>query len=76
LPTGGGAGVGTITPGGGGTPSGVSIGQVKPQPDTAAELSFSVDRNELFMAWNAIVNLADVAGEVHLTIRASASSGF
>jgi hypothetical protein len=40
------------------------------------ELSFSADRNGLFTAWNAIANLADLAGKVALTIRAQSEEGF
>jgi hypothetical protein len=76
ISTGGAAGAGTITPGGGGTPAGPNDTQVKEQPDTTVELSFSADRNGLFTAWNAIANLADMAGKVALTIRADAENGF
>jgi hypothetical protein len=72
----GAVGAGTVTPGGGGTPSGTTIGQAKPQPDTMVELAFSADRNGLFTAWNAIANLADLAGKVELTIRAQSKTGF
>ena len=44
--------------------------------DTVVELSFSADRNGLFTAWNAIANLADMAGKVAVTIRAEADKGF
>ena len=57
----------------GGTPS-------TPSPDpqsggtpalqTQVELTFSADRNQLFNAWNAIANLADLAGEVTVTVKA------
>jgi hypothetical protein len=73
---GGGAGAGVTAPSGGGTPAGATLAQVKPQPDTTVELSFSADRNELFTAWNAIANLADMAGKVAVTIRADAEKGF
>jgi hypothetical protein len=46
------------------------------RPDTVVELSFSADRNGLFTAWNAIANLADMAGKVAVTIRAEAEKGF
>ena len=32
--------------------------------------SFTADRDALFNAWNALANLADVAGEVSITARA------
>jgi hypothetical protein len=46
------------------------------QPDKAVELTFVADRNQLFTAWNAIANLADLAGEVKVTIRAESEKGF
>lgn len=51
-----------------------------PSAPTAAqktvEISFSADRNQLFTAWNAIANLADLAGKVNLTVRADSAQGF
>jgi hypothetical protein len=35
-------------------------------PQTVVEVSFSADRNQLYTAWNAIANLADLAGKVAL----------
>jgi hypothetical protein len=46
------------------------------QLDKAVELTFDADRNQLFTAWNAIANLADLAGKVKLTIRAESDKGF
>ena len=46
------------------------------QLDTIVELRFSADRNGLFTAWNAIANLADMAGEVSVSIRADSAKGF
>jgi hypothetical protein len=40
------------------------------------DLSFSADRNQLFSAWNAIANLADMAGKVTVTVHADSSQGF
>jgi len=40
------------------------------------ELAFSADRNALFTAWNAIANLADMAGKVKVTLRAESDQGF
>lgn len=40
------------------------------------ELAFSADRNQLFTAWNALANLADLAGKVNVTIRATSEAGF
>src|SRR5262249_38712767 len=60
---------GTVTPGGTVTP-------VKPAGDKEVELTFDADRNQLFTAWNAIANLADLAGKVKVTIRAESEEGF
>ena len=43
---------------------------------TQVELTFSADRNQLFTAWNVIANLADMAGQVIVTIHAENSEGF
>jgi hypothetical protein len=51
-------------------PSGSPIAQ------KTVEISFSADRNQLFTAWNAIANLADLAGRVNLTVRADSALGF
>jgi hypothetical protein len=40
------------------------------------EITFSADRNQLFSAWNAIANLADLAGKVNVTVRADSVTGF
>ena len=40
------------------------------------DLSFAADRNALFTAWNAIANLADMAGEVSVTVHAESQAGF
>jgi hypothetical protein len=40
------------------------------------ELAFSADRNQLFTAWNALANLADMAGKVTVTVHASSDAGF
>ena len=42
----------------------------------SVEINFSADRNQLFLAWNAIANLAHLAGEVTVTVRADSSDGF
>jgi len=47
-----------------------------PATDKALELTFTADRNGLFTAWNAIANLADMAGQVQVTIRATSEKGF
>ena len=45
-------------------------------PGKRVEFSFSADRNQLFSAWNAIANLADLAGKVNVTVRADSAAGF
>lgn len=42
----------------------------------SVEINFSADRNQLFSAWNAIANLADLAGKVKVTVRADSAEGF
>ena len=45
-------------------------------PQTAVALSFTADRNQLYTAWNAIANLADMAGKLEVSIRAESATGF
>jgi hypothetical protein len=40
------------------------------------DINFSADRNQLFSAWNAIANLADLAGKVTVTVHADSAEGF
>jgi len=40
------------------------------------QLSFFADRNALFAAWNALANLADLAGKVKVTVQAESAEGF
>jgi hypothetical protein len=51
-----------------------------PPPGASAqkvvEIAFSADRNQLFTAWNAVANLADLAGKVSVTLRAESEKGF
>jgi hypothetical protein len=65
----------TQLPGTGGT-----VPEVSPAVGAAAqrsvEIKFSADRNQLFTAWNAIANLADLAGKVDVTVRADSAEGF
>ncbi len=42
----------------------------------SVEINFSADRTQLFSAWNAIANLADLAGKVTVTVRADSAEGF
>jgi hypothetical protein len=54
----------------GASPSDVSVAE------KSVEINFSADRNQLFSAWNAIANLADLAGKVNVTVRADSAAGF
>jgi hypothetical protein len=61
-----------VTPGavpGASYPGGASL-------QRSVEINFSADRNQLFSAWNAIANLADLAGKVDVTVRADSAEGF
>jgi len=53
-----------------GQPAGTLVAQKQ------LELSFTADRNQLFKAWNAVANLADMAGKVTVTVRAESQGGF
>jgi len=44
--------------------------------EKSVKLSFAADRNSLYTAWNAIANLADMAGRVKVTIEAESLEGF
>lgn len=51
-------------------------GGITPVEPKQLELSFTADRNQLFKAWNALANLADMAGKVTVTVRAESAHGF
>ncbi len=55
-----------------GVPSAPGLAQ---QLQTVVELTFAADRNQLFTAWNALANLADLAGKISITVRAESSKG-
>jgi hypothetical protein len=57
-------------------PPGGTVTPVKPVGDKVVELTFDADRNQLFTAWNAIANLADLTAKVKVTIRAESEKGF
>jgi len=42
---------------------------------TEVELTFNANRNQLFTAWNAVANLADLAGKVKVTVKAEKADG-
>lgn len=46
------------------------------QPQKSIELAFTANRDKLFNAWNAIANLAEMAGTVSVTVRATSEEGF
>ncbi len=65
--------------GDGGVPFGVAPTVSPPLSaiDKTVELTFIADRNQLFnTAWNAIANLADLAGKVTVTVHAESEKGF
>ena len=68
--TGGGGGVSRETD----DPFGVQPPVAKDEREVA--FSFTADRDALFAAWNALANLADVAGEVSISAKAKPKSGF
>ena len=45
-------------------------------PQKSVELTFRADRDKLYAAWPAVANLADQAGTVEITLRASSDKGF
>jgi hypothetical protein len=80
-------GTGATTPGSGattttgtGTGLGGTSGTQTVTPGAAVqntvEIAFSADRNQLFGAWSALANLADMAGKVSVNIKAESANGF
>lgn len=57
-------------------PPGPTPGPPAPATQNTVDLSFAADRDALFTAWNAIANLADMAGKVNVTIHAESPAGF
>ena len=45
-------------------------------PQTAVDLTFTADKDRIFNAWNAIANLAEMAGELTVTVHAEEPEGF
>lgn len=83
IPPGPGPGPGPVLPGPGPGPGPIPPGPQPPEPtppkpalQTEVDVSFAADRNQLFTAWNAIANLADMAGKVNVTIHAESEAGF
>jgi hypothetical protein len=44
--------------------------------DKVVQLSFTANRDQIYTAWNAIANLAEMAGKVEVSIRAESEKGF
>jgi hypothetical protein len=61
---------GALSGGPGSSPGGGAAAQ------KTIDINFSADRNQLFSAWNAIANLADLAGKVTVTVHADSAEGF
>lgn len=40
------------------------------------DVAFSADRQQLYAAWNAVANLADLAGKVSVSPHAESEDGF
>jgi len=73
---------GGMTPEPGTVAEGPPESSVTPLPTPGAphqkvvEFAFSADRNQLFTAWNAVANLADLAGKVSVRVSAESAGGF
>jgi hypothetical protein len=74
--TGTGAGTGTGTTTGGDTTGATGATGTGAGPQTSVELSFSADSAKLYSAWQAMANLAEMAGQVSVTVKAQKSEGF
>jgi hypothetical protein len=58
-------------------PPGPEPGHTPPTAtETVVQFGFTANRDELYSAWNAIANLADMAGKVEVNIRAVSETGF
>ncbi len=44
--------------------------------DKVVQLSFTANRDQLYNAWSAVANLAEMAGKVEVSIRAESEKGF
>lgn len=71
-------GSGPVPPGPTPQPPGNGPGPTQPPPPTekCVQLEFTADRDQLFTAWNAIANLADMAGTVKVNVTAESEKGF
>ncbi len=65
---------------GGGPEHGTDPAPEPPQPDAPSgreiALSFTADPSNLYAAWNALANLADLAGEVSINARSTPPTGY
>ena len=50
-------------------------GQAQLALETSFEVSFAADRSQLFTAWNAVANLADLCGTVKVTLKGASEDG-
>lgn len=57
-------------------PSGTPTAGAVSSSQSTVEVAFSADRNQLYTAWNALANLADLAGKVSVTVKAESPNGF
>lgn len=65
---------GPVSPGSGPGPG--PTPRMPPPTEKSVQLEFTANRDQLFTAWNAIANLADMAGTVAVTVRADSEKGF
>jgi hypothetical protein len=47
-----------------------------PVTEKVVQLAFAANRDQLYTAWNALANLADMAGKVQISVRAESEAGF
>ncbi|MBI3818879.1 MAG: ATP-binding protein [Planctomycetes bacterium] len=52
-----------------------AVGTSAATTEKHVEITFSADRNQLFKVWEAVANLADLAGRVSVTLRAESEKG-
>ena len=72
------------TPGPSAAPEGFGEATPSPSPGRApipsqsktVELSFAADRNQLYMAWQALANLADLCGNVTVSVKGEPPQDF
>jgi len=79
-PAGGGPGAGAGAGPGPGTgqtpPSQPPGGPSEPTAQRTVEVSFMAGRDQLYTAWNALANLADMAGKISVSVKAESQEGF